>query len=378
MKDVLNAKQNSSSAIRVGERLKMIAFYLPQFHPIPENDRWWGEGFTEWTNVTKTKPLFEGHVQPKLPGQLGFYDLRLLDVQEKQAALARAFGIDAFCYYLYWFNGKRLLETPLNNAIRSGRPDHPFCVCWANESWTRSWDGLNKHVLMEQDYSEASLQGFANLVLEYFRDSRYLRHGGKPILVIYRLEDIPDYRGWIERWRTIWRESGVGEVHLCAVRFHSDVLPQDPSEAGVDAFVEFPPHGARIKEISSEVRGLPKEFNGLIYSYYDVVEDNLERHVSSETKTLHRGLMLGWDNTARRGLSAHICHGASPVKFRYWLRGIAEQEIRKRPGDSHLVFVNAWNEWAEGTYLEPDSRFGLGYLEAVRSVRDSLVTPDSL
>ena len=349
------------------EPTKLVAFYLPQFHPIPDNDRWWGKGFTEWTNVSKAKAQFLGHRQPRLPSELGFYDLRLREVREAQAELANEHGISAFCYYYYWFDGRRLLERPLDEMLVSGRPDFPFCLCWANENWARNWDGLNKDVLMPQEYSAGWATRFARDVIPYLKDPRYLRHKGKPVLTIYRLTDIPQYRMATSEWRRIWNEAGIGAVHLCAVLFHSHSLPTQPRAAGVDAYVEFPPHGISVRRIESEVKGLSGGFDGLIYDYSHVASENLKKHAAAPTPDLHRGVMLGWDNTARRTDLAHIAHGATPGNFRCWLRNVIRQEENKLPGEERLVFINAWNEWAEGTYLEPDAEFGRGFLEAVKS-----------
>jgi lipopolysaccharide biosynthesis protein len=357
----------SITAARPRSRTKVLAFYLPQYHPIPENDRWWGRGFTEWTNVTKAKPLFEGHRQPRLPTDLGFYDLRSDEAREAQASLANEYGISAFCYYFYWFNGRRLLERPLDEMLRSGKPSFPFLLCWANENWTRSWDGLNKDVLIRQEHSPSSIELFANDVLPYFRDDRYFRHNGAPVLVVYRLTDIPNYRDAVGVWRRKWRDAGVEHVHICAVKFHTHDLPESPSDAGVDAYVEFPPHGVKATRLNSALTNLTSDFDGFVYDYGEVVENNLAQHEERSSFSVHRGLMLGWDNTARRGKGAHIAHGATPAKFRYWLRSAMLQAERHDPGADHLIFVNAWNEWAEGTYLEPDVHFGRGYLEALRS-----------
>lgn len=351
------------------EKVRLIAFYLPQFHPIPENDHWWGAGFTEWTSVSAARSLYQGHHQPRQPADLGFYDLRVAEVREAQARLAREYGVSAFCYYYYWFEGRRLLERPLEEMLASGSPDFPFCLCWANENWTRRWDGLSRDILIAQRYTPDALRRFAFEITRYFKDPRYLRHRGEPVFLVYRMSEIPAFAKVAQEWRRIWRENGVGAVHLCAVRFHTDSLPLQPKDAGVDAYVEFPPHGVDVKRIEGSLPGLAAGFAGIVYDYDAVVSDNLARHAHSETSQLHRGVMTGWDNTARRGDSAHICHGATPAAFRRWLRGTVLQEGAKRPGEEKLVFINAWNEWAEGAYLEPDKKYGRGYLEAVRSVR---------
>ena len=363
------ALEHAKAAVAQPRATRLVAFYLPQYHPIPENDAWWGKGFTEWSNVARARPQFDGHYQPRLPADLGYYDLRVDAVAEAQAELARRHGIDAFCYYYYWFDGRPLLDMPLERMLAAKRPDLPFCLCWANENWTRSWDGLNKEVLIAQDYRPDAIPAFARTVGRMMADRRYLRLGGKPVLLVYRITDIPDYRAAVRAWRAIWRETGIGEVHLAAVRFWTHELPDSPEEAGLDAYVDFPPHGVRTLRVDAALTGEPADFEGAVYSYEAVIAGDLERYAEAPPFPVHRGLMMGWDNTARRGNRATIFHGASPARLRYWLRHVLRQEADRSDGAERLVFINAWNEWAEGTYLEPDSRYGRGWLEAVRSSR---------
>ena len=347
--------------------VKAIAFYLPQFHPIPENDRWWGKGFTEWTNVIRGRPLFRHHHQPRLPSDLGFYDLRLPEAQEAQAALARRFGIHGFCYHYYWFDGKKLLNQPIEQMLRSGSPDFPFCICWANENWSRNWDGQNRHVLLQQNYSMESNRAFIREIIPMMKDRRYIRHCGKPVLVVYRVSVIPDWPETARMWREECRHAGLGEIHLCAVRFGLEPLEGPPEDNGVDAYVLFPPHEAARRDLRGEVIDLHPEFGGEVFSYDAVLEGDVERFAQGYPWPLHRGAMLGWDNTARRLTDARVFHGATPLRFRSWMTSILNQEDRFNPDRESLVFVNAWNEWAEGTTLEPDQRWGTGYLEAFRS-----------
>jgi lipopolysaccharide biosynthesis protein len=348
-----------------GHIVKAIAFYLPQFHPIAENDDWWGHGFTEWNNVARARPMYEGHLQPRLPADLGFYDLRLPAVQDAQAQLASAHGIHGFCYHYYWFRGRRLLETPIMQMLHSGRPDFPFCICWANENWTRRWDGLDHEILVEQDYGPGFAQAFIDEMIPFMRDPRYIRYEGRPVLLIYRAKAIPDLPGTIALWRNACREAGLGEIHLCAVKFW-DVT--ETRLEGLDALVEFPPH--RVNVVERKVAGLNPAFRGNIYDYGAVIDHALsynaaEPDFAARRGLLHRGVMMGWDNSARRGPGAHIFDGATPELFGFWLSGLLEQE-RHRASPESLIFINAWNEWAEGTALEPDLRHGRGYLEAMR------------
>lgn len=353
-----------------GQNHKLIAFYLPQYHPIMENDLWWGKGFTEWRNVERAQPSYKGHNQPRRPADLGFYDLRLDQVRIDQAEMAKKFGIDAFCYYHYWFDGKQLLELPLDMLIENKNIDFPFCICWANENWTRSWDGLNKDVLMPQTYDMDIIKKYAYDVEKYLADARYLHFNDRPVFLIYKIMDLPDPKKIINDWRQTWKRLGIGEVHICAVRSFPDQQKISVDDLGVDAFVDFPPHSISPFQQGASVE-VDAEFEGSIYRYQAAVEGDLARYEREDSTSVHRGVMGAWDNTARRGKKAHMAYGASPVTFRSWLRRSLVQDAVNHPEQERLTFINAWNEWAEGTYLEPDQRYGIGFLEAVRSVRKS-------
>lgn len=350
-------------------RFRLIAFYLPQYHPIPENDRWWGSGFTEWTNVANARPLYSGHLQPRIPKDLGFYDLRVPETRAAQAQLAQRYGIHGFCYYYYWFDGKKLLERPLAETLASGRPDFPFCICWANESWTRRWDGQEQDVLIQQSYSPDGNLRFIRDVIPILKDRRYIRYEGKPLLAVYRAKEIPDVEETLEMWRRECRAQGVGEIHLCAVRFYDIV---DVHTLGFDAAIDFPPHHLNVEDVSHSLPGLSPEFDGLIYDYETEAQKSLERCGHGYEHPAHRGVMLAWDNTARRGRSAHVAHGATPAAYRRWLRGVMEQELEFNRSPESLIFINAWNEWGEGAALEPDMHFGSGFLEATRDALRSI------
>ncbi|WP_162560077.1 glycoside hydrolase family 99-like domain-containing protein [Methylotetracoccus oryzae] len=345
---------------------RVIAFYLPQFHPIPENDIWWGKGFTEWTNVTRARPLFPGHYQPHLPSDLGFYDLRVAEVREAQGDLARQFGIYGFCYYYYWFAGQRLLERPLNEMLASGSPDFPFCLCWANESWTRRWDGREQHILMEQRHSHETDVRFIRDVIPVLRDERYIRINGRPLLLVYRTELLPDPKRTAEVWREECRRAGIGDIFLCRAEAFTRC---DPASVGFDAAYEFPPLQADVPELDPPVIVEGSHdfamgpFSGKIFPYDSLVE----RACARESPPYQRfpGVMVSWDNTARRGNTAYIWQGSTPELYEQWLRSACEAVERAPNGpDEQIVFVNAWNEWAEGCHLEPDQRFGRLYLEA--------------
>jgi len=351
--------------------VRVIAFYLPQYHHIPENDAWWGEGFTEWTNVRRGRALYAGHGQPHVPGELGYYDLTDAAVREAQAALARAHGIDAFCYYHYWFGGRRLLERPLDEVLATGRPDFPFCVCWANENWTRRWDGLDHEVLMAQRYSEGDARAFIEHLFPAFRDRRYVRVDGRPLLLVYRVADIPDVAGTVAIWRTACRAAGIGEIHLAAVQRHA---LDDPTALGFDAAVEFPPIGHAAENVTARMPGLDPAFRGAVYGYANLAADYLLRPRPAFVQ--YRGVTPMWDNTARRPNDGMIVDGATPELFATWLEHVLRQTRRRHRGDARLVFVNAWNEWAEGNHLEPDAGHGRRFLEAVRMARARACAPD--
>lgn len=361
--------ENKLSAKASNDRtVKTIAFYLPQFHRIPENDRWWGKGFTEWNNVIRAKPLFRSHYQPKLPADLGFYDLSAESTQVAQAELASSFGIHGFCYYYYWFNGKKLLNQPIENMLKSGKPDFPFCVCWANENWSRNWDGQNKHVLMEQQYSEESNMDLIHEFIKMMKDPRYIKHNGKPVLLVYRIKIIPNWLKTAEMWREECRKAGLGEIHLCSIRFGLEPLEGMPDQHGLDSYVMFPPQDMRFVDAKANVQDLNSGFGGTMYSYDEVVDADVTRFRPGYQWPVHRGAMLGWDNTARRLTSARVFVGCTPMRYRSWIKQILEQEDRHNPNNESLLFINAWNEWAEGTTLEPDQKYGTSYLEATKSV----------
>jgi Glycosyltransferase WbsX/Methyltransferase domain len=354
------AAARAAHAARAEEDVKVVAFYLPQFHPIPENDRWWGKGFTEWTRVTRARPQFAGHYQPHLPERLGFYDLRLPEARAGQAALARAHGIHGFCYYYYWFGTKTLLERPLAEMLAGGEPDLPFCLCWANENWTRRWDGAERELLIEQRYGPELDAALIEDLMPMFRDRRYLRVRGAPVLLVYRPASIPEPLSTTARWRRAARERGLPDLHLVAALTFG---VQDPRPLGFDAAVEFPPHGENLPENECAVEGIDPAFGGVIVDFRAVVRRRLA--LPPPPFRLYRTAMAGWDNTPRLGRRATVFHGASPAAYEEWLRALVTAARLGHP-EHRLVFVNAWNEWAEGAHLEPDERFGTGYLEATR------------
>ena len=352
--------------------IKLIAFYLPQFHPIPENDEWWGEGFTEWTNVRKAQQHFPGHHQPHVPGELGYYDLRDPKARTAQADLAREYGIHGFCYYHYWFNGKRLLETPFNEVLASGKPDFPFCLCWANENWSRVWDGGSNDVLMEQHYSEDDDRAHIRSLLPALRDRRYIRIDGRPLLLVYRTELLPDPQKTAELWRAEAYNAGVGDLYLA--RVESFTYGVDPLSIGFDAAVEFAPDWRNMGRIISRdflsrllITLRLKTRNYLyhrIIEYSSLVESMLGKELP--LYCFFRCVCPSFDNSPRRKTNSVIFHNSTPELYYKWLREVIDWTDRNHLKENQFVFINAWNEWGEGNHLEPDFRWGRGYLEKCR------------
>ena len=352
--------------------VKAICFYLPQYHPIPENNSWWGEGFTEWLNVAKAKPLFPGHPQPRIPTDLGFYDLRLPEVREQQANLARSHGIFGFCYYHYWFNGRRLLQKPFDAVLSSGQPDFPFCLCWANENWTRGWAGGDHEILMAQNYSEADDLAHIKSLIPAFKDERYIRVNGRPFFLVYRPEKMPNPQRTAEIWREEALHAGVGDIYLAKVEsFTADVHPE---KLGFDATVEFAPEWRKMGASINRTRlhrmlarlGLMSD----VYLKQRVIPFQVlvkrMREKSFPDYPHFKCVTPGFDNSPRRSLDAVIFIGANPQIYEEWLREVTAETLKRNQGDERIVFINAWNEWGEGNYLEPDILHGHAFLEATK------------
>ena len=353
--------------------VRLIAFYLPQFHPIPENDAWWGQGFTEWTNVRTATPQFAGHYQPRVPIDAGYYDLRDPDVQRRQVELAKRYGLGGFCFYFYWFAGRRLLETPLLNYLEDPSMDLPFCLCWANENWTRRWDGREQDLLIGQQHSPNDDLAFIEYVSRYLKDPRYIRIDGRPLLLVYRPALFPDAMHTVSQWRQWCREHGVGDLYIAMVQSFQDL---DPRPYGMDAAVEFPWHTGLPNDITTQLVSGQSEFRGYVFDwphYAAKCEDQ-----PNQPWTQMRGVMPGWDNTPRRKSEAHLFQGHSPSGYARWLRSATHWTLaQERSKEERLVFINAWNEWGEGAYLEPDQRFGYAFLQATRDVIEEVALKPS-
>ncbi len=352
------------------EDVRMVAFYLPQYHPVPENDEWWGTGFTEWTNVTAAEPYFPEHHQPRRPADLGYYDLRIDAVHAQQVELAKRYGVSAFCYYYYWFSGKKLLEMPVRRHLEQDL-DLDFCLCWANENWSRRWDGSEQDVLMSQQHSFGDDVRFIEEVLPYFASERYLKIDGAPLLLVYRISILSDAPRVVARWKEIVREAGYPDLHVSVCETFGINGPHD---YGADSACQFPPHDVRARVINDEIEDLDPSFAGNIYHYPDVVANEIRRPAPGYV--CFRAAMPAWDNTSRKGRDGNLFHNASPAMFEAWLSFLAARARAELPAGRRLVFVNAWNEWAEGAYLEPDRRHGHDNLVAVRnalSVQNGLV-----
>ena len=355
----------------LNSKLKLIAFYLPQFHAFPENDKFWGKGFTEWTNVTKAIPQFKGHYQPKLPGELGYYDLTVEETQIRQIELAKNYGISGFCYYYYWFGGKKVMNRPIENILNNQDLNFPFCISWANENWTRRWDGDDSNVLLGQNHTPEDDIAFIKEISRYMMDDRYIRINDKPVLVIYRPSLFPDINATVLRWRKWCQENRIGEIYLITTHQVFDSI--NPHDIGFDAAIEFAPM-THLRE--SQVEGIKEvtlfndKYEGMVLDY-----DTLLSHVTDYDEpefTKFRGVTPSWDNEARKTGKGVVFHNSSPEKYRKWLEYALAYTKDKRESEEQFVFINAWNEWAEGAMLEPDRKYGYGYLEATYKAKETI------
>ncbi|KAB7768021.1 MULTISPECIES: glycoside hydrolase family 99-like domain-containing protein [Xanthomonas] len=339
----------------------LVAFYLPQFHAIPENDAWWGKGFTEWRNVSRALPQFYGHMQPRIPADLGFYNLRDREVMRQQAQLASEYGIGAFCFYFYWFAGTTLLEDPIRNWRDDTTISLPYCLCWANENWARRWDGRNTDILIEQQHSDADDLAFIAHLATYLADPRYLRIDGKPLVLVYRPNLMPDPKATASRWRAWCAANGIGEIHLAYVQGFER---PDPRDIGFDAAVEFPPNMSAPPSVAGAQLLINPDFAGEVLDWRVLATEMAARPL--QDYPLYPCVNPGWDNEPRRSGKGRVYLHASPRGYGTWLSQTIHDRLAAAPAAQRMVFVNAWNEWAEGAVLEPDARLGHAWLEATR------------
>lgn len=338
--------------------VKTLAFYLPQYHENPQNNEWWGEGFTEWTNTSKARPRFRNHYQPREPHtDIGYYDLSEIETMQKQARLAKQHGIYGFCFYYYWFSGERLLEKPVDLLLKHPEVDLNFCLCWANENWTKAWDGQNRHILMEQKYTESDPVRFIDDIKVYIDDPRYIRVEGKPLIVVYNPGQIPEIHKVFAAWRERARAVGLGEILIWTCQTANNTAERLNICDCIDAEVEFPPHNMWHDIIA--VKGLNLYGRAAnIFNYRKLVRLLEHKKPGKEKVPLHRTCMMGWDNAARRSKMWTTFYAYSTRSFYRWMRLIIKDARQKFSPDERFIFINAWNEWAEGTYLEPDRKYG--------------------
>ncbi|MGO2110664.1 MAG: glycoside hydrolase family 99-like domain-containing protein [Pseudoclavibacter sp.] len=348
-------------------RARAIAYYLPQFHPFWQNDDWWGRGFTEWDNVAKAAPLYAGHNQPLRPGELGFYDLRLDVVRERQTELAKGAGLSAFMYYYYWFSGTKLMETPIERLLESDL-DQPICIMWANENWTRRWDGDEASILIAQEYDGTPPEQFIDDVMPLLKDDRYVRIDGAALLAVYRIAHIPDYESVLEHWRRRAREEGVGELFIAGVDVGTTFagLQSDYEDAGVQGFIAFPPHNHHWVGRHGGEMAVTLRSERPLLDYASMASAAEDAYLEGIRANQYPGAMVTFDNTARRQWTPDAWVGSNPYTFRRWLSA-AVSAVADREPEHRIVFVNAWNEWAESAVLEPTERWGSTYMHAVRS-----------
>ena len=340
-------------------KAKLLAFYLPQFHPVPENDRWWGDGFTEWTNVARGVPRFAGHYQPRIPRDLGHYRLDNPGTLARQINLAKGAGIHGFVFYFYWFNGQRLLDRPLEDLLADPALAMPFCLMWANENWTRRWDGSEHEILLSQDYRDEDEPALIATFARHFDDPRYLRLERRPVLMVYRASLIPGAAASVRRWRRLFQAAGHDPVFVMAQSFGA----RDPAEFGMDAAVEFPPHKLteHLPQLNDRLRMLDYSATARVFDY-DLVANATD--LDPPPYKLIRTALPGWDNDARRQGHGMTIHGATPAAYQAWLSRLIDAAAKQPVYGETIVCINAWNEWAEGAYLEPDVHFGGAFLNA--------------
>lgn len=362
-------------------KVRIIAFYLPQFHPIPENDEWWGKGFTEWTNVARARPLFRGHYQPRIPADLGFYDLRVPETRKAQAEMAREYGIEGFAYWHYWFSGRQILEKPFNEVLESGAPDYPFCLAWANESWSGVWHGLTDKILLEQEYpGEEDYKNHFNYVIKAFKDPRYIRIENRPLFYVLNPAKIPDYTLFTVLWNRLAIENGLEGIYFVAPAFFPEQESNELFKHGFNAINSY-----RLNEAFSKMRGktiqqrilrkIARTFklkDKIRYNVYDY-ELFIRNFVTEGDSNclFYPTIYPSWDNSPRSRERAMIMENSTPEKFKNHVKTVLNL-VKNKPYQNRIIFLKSWNEWAEGNYMEPDLRNGLKYLEALKAEIEDL------
>lgn len=339
--------------------LKPVAFYLPQYYPTDINNQNWGNGFTEWTNVARAIPQYLGHYQPHIPELLGYYDLRNGEIMEEQCRLAMNYGIYGFCFYYYYFSGETQLELPLINFTHNSNIQFPFCLCWANENWTRKWDGKKQEILLEQTYDRKYMKNFIVKVTKYFLKDNYIRINNRPVLIIYNAKAINNLEFCLDYWRNYCIQNGFGNVFLICAKTFGLSEPQIINM--FDACVEFPPHDIHSKPRIDHSKLTNPDFCGSIYHIIDYLREIPE----DVPYRIFRCAFPSWDNTARVGKRGKIFADASPDTFEVWLQKIINDTIKNNSPKTRYFFINAWNEWGEGAHLEPDRKYGYAYLECL-------------
>ena len=381
--------------MKINRKARLIAFYLPQFHPIPENDAWWGKGFTEWTNVVKAKPLFKGHYQPWIPADLGFYDLRVPETRISQAELAEEYGIEGFCYWHYWFAGKRLLERPFNEVLKSGVPRFPFCIGWANDSWTGIWHGCPDRMLIEQTYpGRKDEEAHFYALLEAFSDERYIMIDGKPVFLVYKPYKLPEPKRFIDHWNELAIKSGLKGIYFIG---NAQTMEWVPEQYGFDALIPHNPGLTQHKYFSYPIYFANKVFEKLnekkardyikkLFPKPDIIlkaRSYIKKLFPKPDIILYKDyikyalpklridfdeypcVLPNWDNTPRCGINGYVLHNSTPELFRIHLKE-AIQQVAHRSPEKRIIFIKSWNEWGESNYLEPDLKFGRAYLEVCK------------
>lgn len=359
--------------------MDIIAFYLPQYHPTPNNDLWWGKGFTEWTNVAKAKPLFPGHYQPKIPADLGFYDLRLPVIREQQAVLAKEAGISAFCYYHYWFgNGHQELELPINEVVKLGEPDFPFCLCWANDTWSQKMWNKDGSVVGKKDLAIQQYLGHEDNILHFkqllhiFKDKRYFKIDGRLVFAIYRPLDFKDVNQFINDWNELAKENGLPPFFFIGYSIFPNLELEKVTQLGFDAIISCRldrntrrDFGWFIRKSISVLLHTPRRisYKRIYHSFVTEFE---------EKDNVFPTLIPNWDHTPRSGTNGDLYTDCRPELFERHAIEVLRHVVKKKP-NRQIAFLKSWNEWGEGNYMEPDLRYGKGYIKALRNAISSVV-----